>query len=35
MDINATLFGQALAFLFLIIFTKKLIWPHVLGAIEM
>lgn len=34
MDINATLIGQMLGFLILVIFTWKFIWPPLLGAIE-
>ncbi|MEI6457603.1 MAG: F0F1 ATP synthase subunit B [Pseudomonadota bacterium] len=34
MQINATLIGQALAFLILIAFTWKFVWPPLLGAIE-
>ena len=34
MQINATLIGQAIAFLVLIWFTWKFVWPPLLGAIE-
>jgi F-type H+-transporting ATPase subunit b len=34
MQINATLFGQAIGFLVLIWFTWKFIWPPLLGAID-
>ncbi|MSQ48823.1 MAG: F0F1 ATP synthase subunit B [Betaproteobacteria bacterium] len=34
MNINATLFAQALVFFAFIIFTAKFIWPHMLRAIE-
>jgi F-type H+-transporting ATPase subunit b len=34
MQINATLIGQAIAFLILIAFTWKFVWPPLLGAIE-
>lgn len=34
MDIGMTLFGQALAFAFLIAFTAKFIWPPLMAAIE-
>ena len=34
MNINATLFGQMIAFAILIWFTLKFVWPPILGAIE-
>jgi len=34
MQINATLIGQAIAFLILIAFTWKFVWPPLLNAIE-
>jgi F-type H+-transporting ATPase subunit b len=34
MEINATLFGQAITFGILIWFTMKFIWPYLLRAIE-
>jgi F-type H+-transporting ATPase subunit b len=34
MNINATLFGQALSFAILIWFTFKFVWPPLLSAIE-
>ena len=33
MDINATLFGQAIAMIFFVWFTLKYIWPHLDAAI--
>jgi F-type H+-transporting ATPase subunit b len=34
MNINATLFGQVIVFLFLIWFTMRFIWPFLTNAIE-
>jgi F-type H+-transporting ATPase subunit b len=34
MDINFTLVMQAVAFFAFIWFTKKFVWPHLMGAIE-
>ena len=34
MNINLTLFAQAITFAVLIWFTAKFIWPPLLGAIE-
>ncbi|MCC7484110.1 MAG: F0F1 ATP synthase subunit B [Burkholderiales bacterium] len=34
MSINVTLFAQAAVFLAFIWFTVKVVWPHLLGAIE-
>jgi len=34
MNINATLFGQMIAFAILIWFTMKFVWPMILGPIE-
>lgn len=34
MNINATLFGQAISFLILIWFSMKFIWPPLMAAIE-
>jgi F-type H+-transporting ATPase subunit b len=34
MNINITLFVQAIAFIGLILFTMKFVWPPLLGAIE-
>lgn len=34
MNINATLIGQMIAFALLVWFTMKLVWPHVMGALE-
>lgn len=34
MNINATLIGQMIAFGLLVWFTMKLVWPHIIGALE-
>ena len=34
MDINATLFGQTIAFIFFVWFCMKKVWPPLIGAIE-
>lgn len=34
MDINATLFGQSIAFIFFVWFCMKKVWPPLLAAIE-
>lgn len=34
MDLNATLFGQAITFGILIWFTMKFVWPYLLGAMQ-
>lgn len=34
MDINATLFGQSIAFVFFVWFCMKKVWPPLLAAIE-
>lgn len=34
MDINASLIGQALTFLVLVLFTMKFVWPPLIKAIE-
>ena len=34
MDINATLIGQSIAFMFFVYFCMKKVWPPILGAIE-
>jgi len=34
MNINATLFGQAISFLILVWFTMKFVWPPIMAAIE-
>jgi len=34
MDINATIFGQTIAFIVFVIFCMKYVWPPLLGAIE-
>jgi len=33
-NINLTLFGQSIAFLFFVWFCMKFIWPHLMNAIE-
>jgi F-type H+-transporting ATPase subunit b len=33
-DINATLFGQTIAFIFFVWFCMKKVWPPLIGAIE-
>ncbi|WP_158772062.1 F0F1 ATP synthase subunit B [Paraglaciecola sp. L1A13] len=34
MNINATLFGELLAFIFFVWFCMKFVWPPIMGAIE-
>jgi len=34
MNINATLFGQAIAFAFFVLFCMKYVWPPLIAAIE-
>ena len=34
MSINATLFGQAIAFFFFVVFCMKFVWPPIMQAIE-
>lgn len=34
MDLNATIFGQAITFGILIWFTMKFVWPYLLGAMQ-
>ncbi|MDE5285330.1 MAG: F0F1 ATP synthase subunit B, partial [Buchnera aphidicola] len=34
MDLNATIFGQALSFIFFVWFCMKYIWPPIILAIE-
>ncbi|NCP65578.1 MAG: F0F1 ATP synthase subunit B [Paraglaciecola sp.] len=34
MNINATLLGQLIAFMFFVWFCMKYVWPHIMGAIE-
>jgi F-type H+-transporting ATPase subunit b len=34
LNINATLLGQLIAFMFFVWFCMKYVWPHIMGAIE-
>ena len=34
MNINATLFGELIAFIFFVWFCMKFVWPPIMGAIE-
>lgn len=34
MSINATLIGQMITFALFVWFTMKLVWPHIIGALE-
>ena len=34
MNINATLLGELIAFIFFVWFCMKFVWPHIIGAIE-
>ena len=34
MDINATIIGQLVAFVFFVIFCMKMVWPPIMAAIE-